>query len=90
MWQLDGKRYWAEERTVVPGDNMAEMFWNGVAKRGELTMFRQKKYGLWQSLSWNEVGAIVREAGMGLIELGFGCRRDRLHPWQHAPGMAVL
>ena len=35
MWQLDGKRYWAEERTVVPGDNMAEMFWNGVAKRGE-------------------------------------------------------
>jgi long-chain acyl-CoA synthetase len=71
MWQLDGKRYWAEERTVVPGNNMAEMFWNGVAKRGELTLFRQKKYGLWQSLSWNEVGAIVREAGMGLIELGF-------------------
>ena len=71
MWQLDGKRYWAEERVVVPGDNMAEMFWNGVAKRGELTLFRQKKFGLWQSLSWNQVGAIVREAGMGLIELGF-------------------
>ncbi|MBI5900591.1 MAG: long-chain fatty acid--CoA ligase [Rhodocyclales bacterium] len=71
MWRLDGKRYWAEERVVVPGDNMAEMFWNGVAKRGELTLFRQKKFGLWQSLSWNEVGAIVREAGMGLIELGF-------------------
>ena len=72
MWQLDGKRYWAEERTVVPGDNMAEMFWNGVAKRGELTLFRQKKFGLWQSLSWNQVGVIVREAGMGLIELGVG------------------
>ncbi|MBL8479459.1 MAG: long-chain fatty acid--CoA ligase [Sterolibacteriaceae bacterium] len=71
MWQLDGKRYWAEERVVVPGDNMAEMFWNGVAQRGELTLFRQKKYGLWQSLSWNQVGVIVREAGMGLIELGF-------------------
>ncbi len=71
MWQLDGKRYWAEERVVVPGDNMAEMFWNGVAKRGELTLFRQKKFGLWQSLSWNQVGVIVREAGMGLIELGF-------------------
>jgi long-chain acyl-CoA synthetase len=70
MWQLDGKRYWAEERTVVPGENMAEMFWNGVALRGDLTLFRQKKFGLWQSLSWNEVGAIVREAGMGLIELG--------------------
>ena len=71
MWKLDGKRYWAEERDVVPGTNMAEMFWNGVAQRGELTLFRQKKFGLWQSLSWNEVGAIVREAGMGLIELGF-------------------
>jgi hypothetical protein len=71
MWQLDGKRYWAEERVVVPGENMAEMFWNAVALRGELTLFRQKKFGLWQSLSWNDVGAIVREAGMGLIELGF-------------------
>jgi long-chain acyl-CoA synthetase len=71
MWQLDGKRYWAEHDIVVPGDNLAEMFWNGVAKRGDRTLFRQKKYGLWQSLSWNEVGEIVREAGMGLLELGF-------------------
>ncbi|OHC61942.1 MAG: fatty-acid--CoA ligase [Rhodocyclales bacterium RIFCSPLOWO2_02_FULL_63_24] len=71
MWQLDGKRYWAEERIVVPGDNIAEMFWNAVAQRGERTLFRQKKYGLWQSLSWNEVATIVREAGMGLLELGF-------------------
>jgi long-chain acyl-CoA synthetase len=71
MWQLDGKRYWAEERIVVPGDNLAEMFWNGVAQRGERTLFRQKKFGLWQSLSWNEVASIVREAGMGLLELDF-------------------
>jgi long-chain acyl-CoA synthetase len=71
MWQLDGKRYWAEHDIVVPGDNLPEMFWNAVAKRGDATLFRQKKYGLWQSLSWNEVGAIVREAGMGLLELGF-------------------
>jgi len=72
MWQLDGKRYWSEERIVVSGANLAEMFWNGVAQRGELTLFRQKKFGLWQSLSWNEVGTIVREAGMGLLELGLG------------------
>ncbi|KAF0164366.1 MAG: putative acyl-CoA ligase [Rhodocyclaceae bacterium] len=71
MWQLDGKRYWAEHDIVVAGDNLPEMFWNAVAKRGDLTLFRQKKYGLWQSLSWNEVGEIVREAGMGLLELGF-------------------
>jgi long-chain acyl-CoA synthetase len=71
MWQLDGKRYWAEHNVVVPGDNLPEMFWNAVAMRGEMTLFRQKKYGLWQSLSWREVGEIVREAGMGLLELGF-------------------
>jgi len=71
MWQLDGKRYWAEHNVVVPGDNLPEMFWNGVAQRGDKTLFRQKEFGLWQSLSWNEVGAIVREAGMGLLELGF-------------------
>jgi long-chain acyl-CoA synthetase len=71
MWRIDGKTYWAEQNIVVPGDNLPEMFWNAVAKRGERTLFRQKKYGLWQSLSWNEVAAIVREAGMGLLELGF-------------------
>ena len=71
MWQLDGKRYWAEHNVVVPGDNLPEVFWNAVAMRGDMTLFRQKKYGLWQSLSWREVGEIVREAGMGLLELGF-------------------
>ena len=71
MWQLDGKNYWAEHNVVVPGDNLPEMFWNAVAMRGDKTLFRQKKYGLWQSLSWREVGEIVREAGMGLLELGF-------------------
>jgi long-chain acyl-CoA synthetase len=71
MWQLDGKHYWSEQNIVVPGETMPQMFWNAVAKRGDLTLFRQKKFGLWQSLSWNQVGDIVREAGMGLIELGF-------------------
>jgi long-chain acyl-CoA synthetase len=71
MWRIDGKRFWSETGVVVPGDNLAEMFWNGVAKRGGRTLFRQKKYGLWQSLTWNEVGTIVREAGLGLLELGF-------------------
>ncbi|MCF8177974.1 MAG: long-chain fatty acid--CoA ligase [Sulfuritalea sp.] len=71
MWQLDGKRYWSEQRVVIEGENVPEMFWNAVAQRGDLTLFRQKEYGLWQSMSWTEVGEIVREVGMGLIELGF-------------------
>jgi long-chain acyl-CoA synthetase len=71
MWKLDGKNYWSEQNIVVPGETMPQMFWNAVAKRGDLTLFRQKKFGLWQSLSWNDVGDIVREVGMGLLELGF-------------------
>lgn len=70
MWKLDGKNYWSEQNIVVPGETMPQMFWNAVAKRGDLTLFRQKKFGLWQSLSWNDVGDIVREVGMGLLELG--------------------
>jgi len=71
MWKLDGKNYWSEQNIVVSGETMPQMFWNAVAKRGDLTLFRQKKFGLWQSLSWNDVGDIVREVGMGLLELGF-------------------
>jgi hypothetical protein len=76
MWQLDGKRYWKAgtqlgRGTRRPRRQHGRDVLERRGKRGELTLFRQKKFGLWQSLSWNEVGAIVREAGMGLIELGF-------------------
>jgi len=47
------------------------MFWNAVEQRGNKIIFRQKAFGLWQSLSWRELGQIVQEVGMGLIELGF-------------------
>ena len=72
MWKLDGKRYWAEHDIVMAGDTLPALFWNAVAKRGDAVWLRQKKYGLWQSLSWNAIGAIVREAAQGLLELGFG------------------
>ncbi len=62
MWQLDGKHYWAEERTVVPGDNMAEMFWNAVALRGALAEalrrhWNREAIAASMARSWDDVAA---------------------------------
>jgi long-chain acyl-CoA synthetase len=56
---------------AVPGDTLPRMFWNAVKARGEQVIFRQKSFGLWQTLTWNGLERIVREIGMGLVELGF-------------------
>ena len=74
MWKIDGKRFWATSEVVVPGETIPRMFWNASQQRDDKIIFRQKAFGLWQSLSWSELAEIVREVGMGLIELG------------HAPG----
>ena len=31
---------------------------------------RQKDFGLWREMTWNEMGKTVREIGMGLVALG--------------------
>ena len=71
MWKIDGKRFWAAHAVIVPGETIPRMFWNAVQTRGDKVIFRQKAFGLWQSLTWRELGEIVREIGMGLVELGF-------------------
>jgi len=54
----------------MPGETIPRMFWNAALARGDKVIFRQKAFGLWQSLSWRELAEIVREIGMGLVELG--------------------
>ena len=71
MWRLDGKQYWSSTEVVVPGDTLPRMFWNAQKMRGDGVIFRQKKFGLWQTTTWRELAEIVREIGTGLIELGF-------------------
>ena len=56
---------------LVPGETIAQLFWNAAQRRGEAVIFRQKSFGLWQSLSWRELAEMVQEVGAGLIELGF-------------------
>ena len=52
-------------------DTVPKMFWHGVATRRDEVILRQKEFGLWQSITWEQFGQIAREIGMGLVALGF-------------------
>ena len=65
---------WAAEKLAVtanlPGETMAEVFWNAVQQRAGQVWMRQKELGIWQSWTWRQVGDIVEEIGHGLLALG--------------------
>jgi len=52
-------------------DTIPKVFWHGVKTRAAKTIFRQKDLGIWKSISWDELGRIAREIGMGLAALGY-------------------
>ena len=52
-------------------DTVPRMFWHGVKTRAAKTIFRQKDFGIWQAVTWDELGRIAREIGMGLASLGY-------------------
>ena len=54
----------------LPGDTLTQVFWNGVAARGDKVWLREKAFGLWREWTWKEVGVAVREMAMGLAALG--------------------
>jgi long-chain acyl-CoA synthetase len=51
-------------------DTLAKLFWSRVERSGSLPAHRFKQGGAWQTLTWREVGEIVRELALGLIALG--------------------
>jgi long-chain acyl-CoA synthetase len=57
--------------SVLDGDTMSTMFWNAVAKRGDLVWLRQKELGIWRSWTWTQTGQQVRDIANGLLSLGF-------------------
>ena len=60
-----------EEKEAVAMNTVPKMFWHGVQTRGSKTIFRQKNFGIWQSVTWDELGRAAREIGMGLASLGY-------------------
>ena len=51
-------------------DTLAAMFWSRVEKSADRPAQMLKQEGVWKTLTWREVGDIVREVALGLIALG--------------------
>jgi long-chain acyl-CoA synthetase len=54
----------------MANDTLARMFWNRVEQSGPGPAQMVKREGRWQTLTWSEVGEIVRELALGLLVLG--------------------
>jgi len=52
-------------------DTVPKMFLRGVERRGSQVILRQKEFGIWRSVTWEALGRIVREVGMGLVAHGY-------------------
>ena len=53
------------------GPSVASMLWQRVTTRGPRTILREKDRGVWKQVTWEQLGARARQAGMGLRALGF-------------------
>src|SRR5262245_36828100 len=60
-----------EKEEAVAMNTIPRMFWRGVQNRSGKTIFRQKEFGVWKSVSWTELGHAAREIGMGLVALDY-------------------
>ncbi|MGH7350373.1 MAG: AMP-dependent synthetase/ligase [Candidatus Rokuibacteriota bacterium] len=49
---------------------LASMFWNRVERGGDRPAQRYKADGTWHTLTWRQVGDVVREVATGLLALG--------------------
>ena len=51
-------------------DTLARMFWSRIDKSGDAPAQQLKRAGKWETLTWRQVGEIVREVALGLLALG--------------------
>jgi long-chain acyl-CoA synthetase len=51
-------------------DTLAKLFWSRVERSGDRPAQQFKQGAAWRTLTWREVGEIVRELALGLIALG--------------------
>ncbi len=49
---------------------LASMFWNRVERDGDRPAQRYKADGTWHTLTWRQVGDVVREVATGLVAVG--------------------
>jgi long-chain acyl-CoA synthetase len=51
-------------------ETLGTMFWSRVEKSTDRPAQMFKRHGVWTTLTWREVGEVVREVALGLIALG--------------------
>src|SRR5512145_3103006 len=56
----------------MAADTLARMFWDRVERSGERPAQQFKHNGGWKTITWQEVGDVVREVTLGLLALGRG------------------
>ena len=56
--------------TVHGQDTLPRLFRHVVRERGSAVAMREKRLGIWRSVSWAEYGAKARQVGLGLVALG--------------------
>ncbi|PYN82108.1 MAG: long-chain fatty acid--CoA ligase [Candidatus Rokuibacteriota bacterium] len=54
----------------MAADTLARMFWDRVEQSGERPAQQFKQGGDWKTITWREVGDVVREVALGLIAVG--------------------
>jgi len=72
LWDLSHIQ--PEPASVLAGETIPALFWNGVRERSPDVWLRQKHLGLWRSWTWEQTGQAVREIAHGLMALGFAPR----------------
>ena len=56
--------------TIHGQDTLPTLFRHVVAARAEQVAMREKRLGIWRSISWREYGEQARRVGLGLVALG--------------------
>jgi long-chain acyl-CoA synthetase len=51
-------------------DTLAKLFWSRIDRSGDRPAQQVKRGGTWATITWREVGDVVREVALGLIALG--------------------
>ena len=54
------------------GDTIPKMFWSRVRDWSDRVIIREKDFGIWQAITWAELGERARHVGMALQSVGFG------------------
>jgi long-chain acyl-CoA synthetase len=54
----------------LPGETVAQKFWNAVQLRGPKVALRQKELGIWKEESWSGFGEHARNIAMALVSIG--------------------